>query len=80
MAVQLKFNGKAIEDLLKSPEIMAVLRTEGEAILSRTGTEDFELQEYVGRNRARVTVRTSTFRGRQREAQHRTLTNAVGAS
>ena len=79
-SVRIEFNGRAIDALLKSDEVMGALRAEGEKILARTGTEDFELQEWVGANRARVTVRTSTWRGRYREAQYRTLTNAIGGS
>lgn len=72
-------NSRDNEKILKEAA-MALLRQEGERIRQATGRpEDYEVQEYVGRNRARVTVRTvDNWDARAREARDHNLIRGLG--
>jgi hypothetical protein len=70
---------KGAKDLLRSPEVMAALRKEAEAIKARAG-DGHEIDEYVGKNRARVTVKTATVQAHIREARDHNLIQALGSS
>lgn len=71
-------NRKVVEELLKKTSV-PLLEEKGNAIRDAAGAEDFETEVWEGANRARVTVRTATFRGRYREAKYRTLSRAIEA-
>lgn len=68
-----------IRELFQSPKVMAVLKKKGDAIDDAAGP-GHEVEEFVGKNRARVTVRTATFAAMQGEASHQTLTRAIDAA
>lgn len=59
-------------------ESMPLLRSLGEQVLGIVGTEHYEMQEWRGRNRARVTIRTKdNWRSRGHEARHHNLVAAL---
>lgn len=78
MAVRVVMNGSGVRDLLRSPGVRADLERRGEAIAQSAGT-GYETQTWLGRRRARVTVRTATRQARIDEARHHRLIQALSA-
>lgn len=78
MADSVKLNHQELRKLLQSPAVMAELKRRGDKIAAAAGP-GFEVEEYVGRQRARVTVRTATWRARGREARDHILIRALDA-
>lgn len=70
-------NHAGVEQLLKV-EVVPLLEELGAKILA-AAPDGCEMQTYVGRTRARVTVRTATFEARAAEARDRSLTRAFDA-
>jgi hypothetical protein len=77
--IDIKLFHSGVKDLLKSPEIQAVLRKEADAIAARAG-DGYEVDEYVGRNRARASVQTDGSAAARREARDHNLIRALGSS
>lgn len=73
-----KLNHSAVRDLLRSPDVMADLQRRGQRIAAAAGP-GHEVEAFQGRNRNRVTVRTTTNDAAIAEQAHKTLTNAVKA-
>ena len=82
MANRVVLNHQDNEKILKSDEVMAACRKIGDAIHDGTGRpDDYEVQEFVGEHRARVTVRTVDDRhARAREARDHLLIFALTAA
>ena len=76
--INVRINQAAARELLQSAEVQAELERRGHAIADAAG-EGFEVESFVGRRRARVTVRTATYAARKAEATTRALTNALDA-
>lgn len=79
MFTDLRINIKGANEVRKSAGVRADLERRGEAIRDAAGSEDHEVQSSLGKTRARVTVRTSTWQGRYKEATERTLSSALDA-
>jgi hypothetical protein len=77
MADGLKLNRKAVRDLLKDPDLEAHLLGEAEKIAARAGP-GFTASSRIGRNRARASVFTESFKARYQEAKYGTLSKAAG--
>lgn len=77
--IRIELDRQAVRHLLRSDEILADLERRGRAIAGAAGP-GHEVQPYVGRNRARVTVRTATDEARRAEATDRRLTAAITAA
>lgn len=77
--VRIELNRQAVRQLLRSDEVLADLERRGRAVAAAAGP-GHEVQPYVGRNRARVTVRTATDEARHAEATGRRLTAAIHAA
>lgn len=77
MSVRVVVNKKAVEQLLKETA-MPLLERKANAIRDAAG-EGHEVETHVGRNRARATVRTATFRARYAEAQYQRLSRSIDA-
>jgi hypothetical protein len=75
---KVKVNKKGVGELLKGKEVQADLERRGRQIAAAAGP-GHEVQTYVGKNRARVTVRTATHAARLAEARTRSLTRAFDA-
>lgn len=76
---RVSLNHGDLEKLLKSPEIIAACRQVGDSVRNGTARpDDYEVQEFVGESRARVTVRTVNDRAaRAREARDHHLIAAL---
>lgn len=80
MANQIILNHQALENILKSPEVMAACREVADRIVAaHPHPEDIEVEEYVGRNRDRVSVKTANPRAHVREARDHNLVRALGS-
>lgn len=71
-----------------SPDLRKILQTEGlevsrkvaDQILAIVGTEHYEIDEWVGRSRGRVTIRTKPDGASMgHEAKHHNLIRALGS-
>lgn len=74
-------NSRDLEKILKEAAAMKPCAEIGEKIRQATGNPgDYEVQEYVGRQRARVTVRTiDEWSARIREARDHRLIQGLGS-
>lgn len=77
MADKLKLNRAIVRDLLKDPDLEAHLLAEAEAIAARAG-EGFVASSTIGKNRARASVITDSFKAMRDEAKYGTLSKAAG--
>lgn len=68
----------AIRELLKDDGVVGDLEARGDRIAAAAG-RGFETQTWIGKNRARVTVRTGTKKAAAREAQDHVLLRALDA-
>ena len=77
MADRLKLNRKTARDLLKDPELEKHLLAEAERIAARAG-DGHVASSMIGRNRARASVITDSFKAMRDEAKNGTLSKAAG--
>lgn len=80
MGVRIELNRAAARDLLRSPEVVKALREVGDQVAAAAGP-GYEVEEWVGQNRARVQVRTvyGDWQARSREARDHNLIRAIGS-
>ena len=78
MFTKVKLSSREAARILRSPEVAAELERVGKKIRDTAGADDHEVQTFTGK-RARVTVRTSTPRGRALEATERRLSSSLDA-
>lgn len=76
--VKIQLNRAAVRALLRSAEVQADLRRRAERIAAAAGP-GHEVVSYVGKNRARETVHTTTPEAAIAEQVHKNLTNAIKA-
>lgn len=79
MTRRVVLNRQAVRQLLRSTDVLADLERRGRQVAAAAGP-GHEVQPYIGRNRARVTVRTATDDARRAEATGRRLTAAINAA
>jgi hypothetical protein len=74
-------NHAALEEILKSERVITEMLDIAEDIIGRTGEDpsDYDVEEWVGRNRARVSIVTATPQARLNEATEHTLLRALGS-
>ena len=77
--IRVELNSAGIDQLLKSPEVMAELQRRAGRVAAAAG-EGFEAETYIGRDRARAVVRSTTAKAARAEAQDRALTRALDAA
>jgi len=78
--IVIRIDNAAARRIRQSPEVIADLRRRAEAIRQATGdAEEFDVDEWVGRTRGRVTVATATPRAQALEAGGRVLSRAIDA-
>ena len=75
--VHVELNSDGIVEMLKSDEIMAVLKEQGEGMLSRLG-EGYATSEHVGKSRCNVSVFAETKEAYKDNLNNNTLLKAVG--
>ena len=78
MSSKIKFNSKALDDLLKGAAIQRELKSRADRIAAAAG-DGMESSVVVGRTRARASVITATHAARRAEARDATLTRAIDA-
>ena len=84
MLEKLEFHEEGFQEMLKSDEVAGVLNDIAQKICDQAndnaGRDDaFEWSGYVGKTRARATVRPASFYGAKSEADNKTLTSAFGS-
>ena len=84
MLERLEFNDEGFQAMLKSDEVASVLNDMAQKICDQAndnaGRDDaFKWSGYVGKTRARATVRPASFYGAKSEADDKTLTSAFGS-
>ena len=80
MQVKIELNQEGIRELLKSEEVQKDLGRRGDAVVQRAGPEDHESTVWLGFDRARCTVRTTTSKGAKNESENKTLTSSIDAA
>ena len=73
-----ELNHAALREFLRSPTVMAELKRRGDAVAKAAG-DGHSVEEYVGKNRDRVTVATETPAAMVAEARDHTLLAALDA-
>ena len=76
--VKFKWNSAGFTAILKHPAVLAKLKSIGDRKAANAG-DGFVADPYIGRNRARVTVRAETREARKAEAENKVLTRAMGS-
>ena len=74
--VHIELNSDGIVELLQSDEIMAELKKQGDAMLSRLG-DGYAKSEYVGKSRCNVSVYADTKEAYKDNMNNNTLLKAV---
>lgn len=73
-------NHAALENILKSEEVIKAMRDIAEDIVGATGipAAEYEIEEWVGVKRARVSIKTANVQAHVREARDHNLVHALG--
>ncbi|HEM3699033.1 TPA: hypothetical protein U1C85_002127 [Streptococcus suis] len=74
--MKFKLNRAGVRDLLKSPEMQAVLTDKANGIRNRAG-DGYESDIYVGKTRANAMVYADSFQAKRDNKKHNTLLKAV---
>lgn len=82
MKFKFKLNRSGVADLMKSSEMQAVLKGHASAVLNRANSTGsgggYEMDSYVGQNRANAMVYADTYKARKNNLKHNTLLKALG--
>lgn len=77
--MRIKLNSNELRRLLQTDGLNVTIEV-GKKILDIVGTEHYEMEEWVGRNRGRVTIRTKPDGASMgHEAKHHNLIRALGS-
>lgn len=73
-------NSHNLDNILKSEEVIKVMRDIADGIVAATGmpAEEYEIEEWVGHSRARVSIKTSGIIAHVHEARDHNLVRALG--
>ena len=75
--VKFELNRAGVRELLRSPEALSVCQTYAGAVRNRAG-EGYEVDTYVGKNRANASVYAATYEARKDNYENNTLLKARG--
>ncbi|HEL2623491.1 TPA: hypothetical protein TZ822_001784 [Streptococcus suis] len=75
-SMKFKLNRAGVRELMKSPEMQAVLTEKANAIRNRAGY-GYESDIYVGKTRANAMVYADSFQAKRDNKKHNTLLKAV---
>lgn len=75
--VVIKLNDQGIQELLKSEEVIEVLRTHARSVLNSAGN-GYSISEYKGKTRGNVSVYAETQEAYKDNLENNTLLKAVG--
>ncbi|NQP35061.1 hypothetical protein HO923_00640 [Streptococcus suis] len=74
--IKFKLNSAGVRELMKSPQMQAVLTDKANAIRNRAG-DGYESDIYVGKTRANAMVYADSFQAKRDNKKHNTLLKAV---
>lgn len=77
--MKFKLNGAGVSELLRSPEMQAILEEKGKVVADGAG-EGFELKMSSGQTRASATISTTDIKSMARNNKHNILLNALGGA
>ena len=75
--VKFTLNRAGVRELMKSQEMQGICRNHADAIRNRAG-DGYEVDTYVGRNRANASVYAATYEARKDNYENNTLLKARG--
>ncbi|HEP1801721.1 TPA: hypothetical protein VB870_001455 [Streptococcus suis] len=75
-SMKFKLNSAGVRELMKSPEMQAVLTDKANAIRNRAG-DGYESDIYVGKARANAMVYADSFKAKRDNKKNNTLLKAV---
>ncbi|RRR49781.1 hypothetical protein EI999_09600 [Streptococcus suis] len=75
-SMKFKLNSAGVRELMKSPEMQAVLTDKANAIRNRAG-DGYESDIYVGKTRANAMVYADSFKAKRDNNKNNTLLKAV---
>lgn len=79
--IRIELNSDGIKALMQSEPVRADMERRANAVADAAGgAPDYKADAWVGKDRARGTVRTATYKARKDEAENRTLTRAIDAA
>lgn len=78
MKARIKLNNKGFRELRKDPNVKADLMRRARKVAEAAG-DGFGASESPGKNRARATVGTRSYKGRKRQARDNVLQRALNA-
>lgn len=78
MSLKFVLNHAGVRELLRSKMVLADMKRRAERIAAVAGP-GHEVETFVGRNRARATVRTVTDEAKIAQEAHQNLTHAIRA-
>ena len=75
--VKFELNRAGVRELLRSQEMMSVCKSYADGIRNRAG-DGYEVDTFVGRNRANASVYAATYEARKDNYDNNTLLKARG--
>ncbi|NQP34764.1 hypothetical protein HO921_10470 [Streptococcus suis] len=75
-SMKFKLNSAGVRELMKSPEMQAVLTDKANGIRNRAG-DGYESDIYVGKTRANAMVYADSYQAKRDNKKHNTLLKAV---
>lgn len=76
MSKKFELNYRGVAELMKSPEMVAILKEKAKGIQERAGS-GYETSTYVGKNRENVSVKTKTSKAIRDNNKNNTLLKAM---
>lgn len=76
MSKKFELNRNGVAELLKSPEMIEILREKARGIQEAVG-DGYEISSYVGKSRANVSVKTKTKQAIRDNNKNNTLLKAM---
>lgn len=76
MSRKFELNRAGVAAIMKSPEMVAVLKEHAKKVESKAGS-GYEINSYVGKNRANVSVKTKTKKAIRDNNKNNTLLKAL---
>ncbi|MEZ7594807.1 hypothetical protein [Streptococcus sp. 27098_8_76] len=75
--MKFNLNGSGVSELLRSPEMQAILEEKGKVVADGAG-DGFELKVSPGQKRANATISTTDIKSMARNSKHNILLKALG--
>lgn len=69
-------NGAGVAELMKSDAMVAILKEQAKSVQNKAG-DGYEINAFVGRNRANVSVKTKTRKAARDNKKNNTLLKAL---